>query len=148
LSDSTYYKGNAIWVSVRRRFAPRMTEWIWAVNMLGLGIGLLLPYKTFSQPMWKIIGLIMSENTLGSLLIVLGVLRLGGLIVNGARKRVTPWIRMISAGLGFFIWLFLSIAFSLSGVYGPGIFTYAVYCIVEAFNIWRAAKDTGEIYAS
>src|SRR4051812_40668007 len=40
------------------------------------------------------------EAVVGWLMVGLGFLRIGGLIVNGARKNVTPWIRSVSASLG------------------------------------------------
>lgn len=149
MSDDTYYKGTAIWISVKHRFEPRMTEWIWAILMCLWGIGLLLaPAEAFQLPAYHVFQMLMDKNEWGSFLAVLGGLRIVGLIVNGARKRVTPWIRMISAGIGFFVWLFITISFGIATVFGPVIFVYAVFCGVEAFNIYRAAKDTGEIYAA
>lgn len=140
--------GVGLWVRVRHRFGPRLTEWIWATIMVGVGIIFLLPSDTFALPSYagfrQLFG---AEEGIGTVMLFLGVLRLIGLIVNGARKDVTPWIRMISAGVGFMIWIGMTFAHSLSGVLGVWAVFYPMFALVELANIYRAAHDVGEGHA-
>jgi len=138
----------SIYVRIAHRFGPRLTEWVVAVQTLLWGVVLLLPPATFDGPTWVFFQSIMPENQWGWLMLFLGVARLGGLIVNGARKRVTPLIRMISAAVGFLIFVGISYSFALSGVISTWIAIYPVIAVVELVNIYRAAHDAGESYAS
>lgn len=137
-----------IYVRIRHRFGPRLSEWYVAVVTFLWGVVLLLPADTFAGPSWVIFRSIMAESSWGILLMVLGALRIGGLIVNGARKNVTPWIRVVSAGGGFLIWSGVSLGFGLSGVISTGLAVYPAIAILELFNIHRAAHDAGETYAA
>lgn len=74
-----------------------------------------------------------------------GILRLVGLIVNGARKEVTPQIRQISAGVGCVIWVGISYGFASSDVVSTWLAIYPLFALGELVNIHRAAHDEGEI---
>lgn len=137
----------SVYVRIRHRFGPRLSEWFLAVITLQWGIVLLLPGDVFADPIWHISASIMSEGQWGWLMIVLGVLRLGGLIVNGARREVTPWIRVISAGIGFLIWSGIAFALGFSGYVTTGLAVYPAIAVLELFNIHRAAHDVGESHA-
>lgn len=139
---------STIYVRIRHRFGPRLSEWFAAVVTFLWGVVLLLPADTFAGPSWVIFRAIMPEGSWAVLLIILGALRLGGLIVNGARKEVTPWIRVLSAGGGFVIWSGISLGFGLSGVISTGLAVYPAIAVLELFNIHRAAHDVGETHAS
>jgi len=125
-----------------------MTEWVVAVQTMLWGVVLLLPADTFGGESWTFFRSIMSEGQWGTTMLFLGVLRIGGLIVNGARKNVTPWIRVVSASLGFLIWVGISFSFALSGVISTWIAIYPVIALVELLNMYRAAHDAGEANAS
>jgi hypothetical protein len=84
------------------------------------------------------------QDTLGWIMIFLGVLRIGGLIVNGARKDVTPHIRQASAGLGCIIWFFITYGFASSNVVSTWLAIYPLFAVGELVNIHRAARDQGE----
>ncbi|CAN7632307.1 hypothetical protein [Pararhizobium sp. LjRoot238] len=62
----------------------------------GLGGSLLLPDPVFDQPSFAFFRALFDEDTFGWLVCV-GLLRLVGLFIIGARKNVTPWIRVFSA---------------------------------------------------
>ncbi|PYE23002.1 hypothetical protein C8J32_1084 [Rhizobium sp. PP-CC-3A-592] len=74
----------------------------------------------------------------------LGILRFGGLIVNGARKSVTPTIRQLSAAIGFFIWSGIFYGYASSGVISTWLAIYPLFALSELVNINRAAHDQGE----
>ena len=74
-----------------------------------------------------------------------GILRIVGLVINGARKNVTPQIRQISAGIGCFIWAGITYGFYSSDVVSTWLAIYPLFAIGELVNIHRAAHDEGEI---
>lgn len=109
------------------------------------GVVLIISPDLFSQPAWAgFAGMGISEATLGWIMLTLGVGRVGGLIVNGARKHVTPLIRQVSAGIGCLIWFGIVYGFATSGVVSTWLAIYPLFGIGELVNIHRAAHDQGE----
>ncbi|THV10589.1 hypothetical protein [Rhizobium rhizophilum] len=83
-----------------------------AANMMMFGCVLLMPTQTFNQPAWKVFrDLFPSEDLLGWIMFGVGMLRIVGLIINGARKNVTPQIREVSAAIGCIIWTGITFGF-------------------------------------
>jgi len=145
--------GPGIWIRIQHRFGPRMPEWIVALHTVLWGWVLLLPARAYDGQAWAFFRSLedanwMSEIQFGWLMLLLGLARFGGLIVNGARKTVTPWIRVFSAAVGFFMWVGISYSFAQSGVISTWLAIYPVIAGVELLNIWRAAHDVGEGYGS
>lgn len=145
--DRGSYVGPGIWIRIQHRFGPRMTEWIWAVIMTAWGFSLLLPDPVFEQRAFAFFATFFDEDTLGWLMVFVGLLRLFGLVINGARKTVTPWIRIFSAGVGFLIFVGINYCFASSGVISTWIAIYPMLALVELLNAYRAAHDAGENYA-
>lgn len=140
------YQGPGVWIRIQLRFGPRMMEWLMAFHMMLFGVVLLMPAVTFNQPAWRTfreIGL--SENLLGWLMLGVGFLRIVGLIINGARKKVTPQIRQVSAAIGCFIWAGITFGFYSSDVVSTWLAIYLLFAIAELVNIHRAAHDEGEV---
>lgn len=139
------YVGPGLWVQITHRFGPRMMEWFMAFHTALFGCALLLPGDTFAQPTWAGFAQIFpSEFWLGWIMVVLGLLRVGGLIVNGARRHVTPMIRQVSAGVGCMIWAGIVYGFASSDVVSTWLAIYPLFAIGELVNIHRAAHDQGE----
>lgn len=139
------YAGPGIWIRVKHRFGPRMMEWFMALHTIGWGYVLLLPEELFIQPAWAgFRGLFINELAMGWMMTGLGVLRLLGLIVNGARRDVTPLIRQVSAGVGCLIWAGISYCCASSGVVSTWLAIYPLFAVGELVNIHRAAHDQGE----
>ncbi len=139
------YAGPGIWIRITHRFGPRMMEWFMAGHMILFGYVLLLPSETFNQPAFQSFkDLVPSENFLGWSMLLVGCLRIVGLVINGARKTVTPQIRQISAGIGCIIWSGISYGFASSDVVSTWIAIYPLFAIGELVNINRAARDQGE----
>lgn len=139
------YIGAAMWIRIRHRFGPRMMEWFMAGHLILFGYVLLLPSQTFNQPAFSAFtALVPSETFLGWFMFVVGCLRIIGLVVNGARKNVTPQIRQVSAAIGCFIWAGISYGFASSGVISTWLAIYPLFAIGELVNINRAAHDQGE----
>lgn len=138
----------SVYLRIRHRFGPRLSEWFVALVTFLWGVVLLLPAATFDGPSWVIFRSIMPELGWGALLMILGLLRLGGLVVNGARRNVTPYIRVVSAYAGVVLFLGISAGFFFSGVIGTWIAVYPTIVVLELFNIHRAAHDVGETHAT
>lgn len=132
-----------LWVQIAHRFGPRMTEWMIAFIMFLWGAILLLPAETFDGDNWVFFRAVMSESAWGLTMMLLGFARIVGLIINGALRNVTPWIRVVSAGGAFIVWVDIIVAFALSGVVSTWIAIYPVIAVVELVNIYRAAHDAG-----
>lgn len=141
------YFGTGVWIRIQHRFRTRMTEWLLAVITALWGFTLLLPQETFNQPSFAgFRSVFVSEEILGAGMLALGFFRILGLIVNGARKNVTPHIRMFSAACGCLIFFGMSYCYMLSGVVGPWLAIYPPFVLCELMNAYRAAHDVGESY--
>lgn len=84
---NTPYVGPGIWIRIQHRFGPRMTEWFLAGHTVLWGAVLLASTDLFNQPAW--VGFraaFRNEDVLGWVMMMLGIMRIGGLIVNGARS--------------------------------------------------------------
>jgi cytochrome b561 len=139
------YAGPGIWIRIQHRFGPRMMEWFSGAVTTTFGLVLLAGDDLFSQPSWsgfrQILG---SQERFGVIMLILGLLRLVALIVNGAKKKVTPQIRQIAAGFGLIIWFGVCAGFYSSGVISTWAAIYPWLVIAELTNIHRAAHDQGE----
>lgn len=143
--NRTPYVGPGLWVQITHRFGPRMMEWFMAFHTALFGAVLLGSPDLFDQPAWGGFRVIFpTESWLGWIMIVLGIARVGGLVVNGARKHVTPMIRQVSAGIGCLIWFGIVYGFASSGVVSTWLAIYPLFGIGELVNIHRAAQDQGE----
>jgi hypothetical protein len=147
------YYGPAVWIRIQHRFGPRMPEWFMAGHMILFGYVLLLPTDTFNQPAFnafrvlpteRMVGMT-PEDIMGWAMLFIGCARIFGLIVNGARKRVTPQIRQISASIGCMIWAGIAYGFFSSDVVSTWLAIYPLFVVGEAVNIYRAAHDQGEV---
>lgn len=139
------YLGTGIWIRIQHRFGPRMMEWFMAGHMILFGYVLLLPSETFNQPAFASFReLVPSESFLGWTMLCVGCARVIGLVINGARKTVTPQIRVTSAGIGCMIWSGISYGFFASDVISTWLAIYPLFAIGELVNVNRAARDQGE----
>lgn len=143
--NQTPHAGPGLWIQIQHRFGPRMMEWFMAFHTAMFGLVLLTSPNLFVQPAWAgFRSIFPSEASLGWIMVILGAARIGGLIVNGARKHVTPMIRQVSAGVGCLIWFGIVYGFATSGVVSTWLAIYPLFGIGELVNIHRAAHDQGE----
>lgn len=145
MSGDSYF-GPALWIRIQHRFGPRMTEWFMSFHMVLFGLVLLFPVETFNGPAYAgFRALFRSEEVLGWVMFVVGTVRIIGLIINGARKKVTPQIRQGSAAIGCVIWAGICYAFLSSNVVSTWLAVYPLFAVGELINIHRAAHDEGEV---
>ncbi|WP_143530730.1 hypothetical protein [Rhizobium sp. RU36D] len=117
-----------------------------AGHMMMFGVILILPSKLFDQPAYVAFqDLFFSEDLLGWTMFCVGALRIVGLIINGARAKVTPQIRQVSAGIGCIIWTGITYGFASSDVVSTWLAIYPLFAVSELVNMHRAAHDEGEI---
>lgn len=139
------YRGAGVWIRIQHRFGPRMTEWFMAFHTAMWGSVLLLPERTFDQPAWfGFRAIFRDEDLLGWCMVGLGLLRVIGLVINGARAHVTPLIRQVSAGIGCLIWVGITYGYASSNVLSTWLAIYPLFAVGELVNIHRAAHDQGE----
>lgn len=121
-------------------FGPRWSEWVGTMASIGAGVGLLHPYPAFDSPSfanftWA------PEWLWGMSLLVVGLIRATGLIINGRRKRTTSWMRYWSAFFSFMIFFGFSIGLAGSGVMSTWPGAWPVFAVNEFVNMLRAAQD-------
>lgn len=120
-------------------------EWFYAGHMILVGYVLLLPSEIFNQPSFSAFRNFMpSETFMGWFMLLVGCLRVIGLVVNGAKKDVTPQIRQASAAIGCLIWSGMVYGFASSDVVSTWLAIYPLFAVGELVNIHRAARDQGE----
>ncbi|MBB3591746.1 hypothetical protein FHX08_002090 [Rhizobium sp. BK529] len=142
---TTPYVGPGIWIRIQHRFGPRMMEWFMGFHTAMLGAVLLSSDRLFDQA--ELAGfraLFSSEHLLGWIMLLLGILRTIGLVINGARKDVTPVIRQVSAGIGCLIWVGITYCYASSNLVSTWLAIYPLFAVGELVNINRAAHDQGE----
>lgn len=138
-----------VWIRIQHRFGPRQMEWFMAGIVAAMGLVLLLPAETYDNgPSWGLFRAAIPEVYLGLILFVAGVARITGLIINGSRREITPWIRVGSASVGFLIWIGITTGFFLGGEIGTWLAIYPSFAVAEIINIVRSARDAGENYAT
>lgn len=139
------YHGEGLWIRIQSRFGPRMMEWFYAVHLALFGYVLLLPTETFNQPAFQAFReLVPSEVFLGWVMLLVGCLRIVGLVINGSLKNVTPQIRQVSAAVGCLVWTGISYGFASSDVVSTWVAIYPLFIVGELVNINRAARDQGK----
>lgn len=117
-----------------------------SLHIILFGAILLLPAQTFNQPAFQAFNqLVPSEDFLGWLMLMIGCLRIVGLVINGSREKVTPQIRQFSAGVGCLIWTGICYGFASSDVVSTWLAIYPLFAAGELVNIHRASRDQGEI---
>lgn len=131
-------------------------EWLASFQIMLWGLILLRGGDTFdTSPAYNNFKAIASEDFWGVFMFCIGAARIVGLIVNGARQDITPWIRATGAFVGFLV--FLTISLSLAGpflagqppitslaMYGPAIGAElaAIYYSVQDAKAYRDGRRT------
>ena len=75
-----------ILVHVKRKARKRASEWFCAINLALFGLTLLAPGALFSAPAYAAFQAVLGETGTGVLAFGLGLVWVGGLVVNGARQ--------------------------------------------------------------
>lgn len=140
---------------VKQHFAIRLSEWMMLLPAFGMFIALryIQPDMFNQSKSFADLQRWADEQTWATLVLFVGVVRLGALVVNGTFDtfRWSPHIRATAAIFGFLFWLqfvvgiynaYITVNASISGV-----FAYGTLMVYEIANIYRSARDIGLTYA-
>lgn len=135
-----------LFVRIKERFRQRASEWYCAANLAWLGIAMLHPTSIFAaSPGYNSFQSIITEETMAVLLTALGGAWLVGLIINGARQRVTSTIRIACSLAGGVIYLTMALGFLSSylqtGVLTAGVGTYFLTSALAFYSLYWVTID-------
>lgn len=100
-------------IRIVHRAQTRLVEWLAGFQMMFMGLVLFHPSNTFSNsPNFQVFRETASEDTWAVFLFLVGFVRVGGLLVNGARQDITPTIRALGAFVGFFVFFGMFFGFT------------------------------------
>lgn len=139
--------GHRFYVRIQHKFRQRLVEWGGSFQLMLLGYILMLPAESFTNSTsFLAMGSLMTEDSWGILLFIVGTARLIGLIVNGSMESVTPWIRTIGAIFGFACFAVITYSMVVAAVYvgappSTGIAMYLVASVMEVSAIYLAFID-------
>lgn len=132
-------------VRVAHRAQQRLVEWTASFQIMGYGILLLQNGDTFSNFNYILFRSIAQEDTWGVAMFLIGSARVCGLIINGARQDITPWIRAIGAFVGFFVFLILSMSLIAPWLAGnppaAGLAMFVPAAVAELAAIYYSVQD-------
>lgn len=148
-NDKRSYHGPAIWAGVvSTHVAPRLSEWSGSFHMLLWGY-VLLAFPIFDGKSFLYFrAIFQSQELLGSVLFAAGFFGVVGLVINGLRHEVTPWIRFARAFVGFWAFLGMSTCFALSGTITTWLAIYPVLAAAELVNMMRTSFDAGKYHGN
>ena len=109
-----------ILVHVRRKARKRASEWFCAINLVLFGLTLLAPGEIFSAPAYATFQAALGETGTGGLALGLGLVWVGGLVVNGARQGLTSTVRATCCFAGAIVYGLITAAY-LIGAMGSGV---------------------------
>lgn len=126
----------------------RFIEWVAGFQFVGTGLILLYSPNSFDlSPAYLWMRSIGPDHVWGPLLLILGLSRIIGLIINGSMERVTPWIRSICAMAGFATFSMISVSLYVSWLLfdSPlyaGLAMYIPCAVAELVAIYFSIRDT------
>lgn len=128
-------------VSLKKTFRDRSAEWIQAIGMFAWGIFTIASPGFFAQGyFYKNMLFLMSQNTWGYLISIIGLLRLIFLIINGA-WRPSAHLRAIGCVTGILLWSNLFIASISLNIPIPVTPVYMMLIVLDFLSLWFSAED-------
>lgn len=129
---------------VGSHFRLRVGEWLCGAMLFTWGALVYAPAPTFeNSAVFDVMAQMASEATWGSAVMTVGTLRLTALIINGTfgAFRYAAHARALTAMLGCFVWLQISLGFWESGVSTTALAIYPFLLLFEIFNTASAWSD-------
>jgi hypothetical protein len=128
-----------LWVrlhtEVKERLGPRLLEWEHALILMLFGLILAQPRVSM--------GSIPNEDTWGTVIFSLGLLRLLSLVVNGLRRKMTSWLRAFCSISSSMVFVLIGLGYVISGNWGVAAAFFPIVAVFELFNYSRAMRDVG-----
>lgn len=127
---------------VQATFLERLTEWLFAAQLLSWGLILLRPEDTFSlsramMPLERIA----SENAWGWYAVAVGTVRLIALFINGWVVPHTYLFRLGCCFLSILAWLTISLGSMDAGTASTALGIYPWIALAEMVCLWRIGRD-------
>lgn len=124
-----------------RHFNNRISEVSNALIMIGIGVQIIAAPEVSDYRALDLLSGIVSADSIATLFIVVGGIRMAALIANGHWPGYGPWLRALGALVGALVWsqMFLSLVVvtpdELTSLNAP---VYLVFTMVELVSIYRA----------
>lgn len=118
----------------------RLSEWGLATALMLWGVVLLLPYPSFSNPVYAHMESLMREERWGIVCFTIGAARLVILIVNGS-WRITPHLRAVAAFLSSIVWFQVTLGLIAVGSYNTGLAIYPVCVVMDIICMFRSVAE-------
>lgn len=135
-----------VFVRIKSRFRHRAAEWFCAANMMFWGLSMVHPSNVFDTGVaYRAFERTITENLMGTVLAIAGLLWLVGLVINGAREKVTSVIRGVCALFGGIVYFVMALGFLssyfITGVLTGGVSTHFLTSALAFYSLYWIAKD-------
>lgn len=101
---------------IRHKFRLRFVEWLGGFQLMGIGWVLMGPGDSLNNNPFHVMHEVMPEWVWALMLFALGLIRIGGLIINGSMEGVTSLIRTTGAFIGFNCFFMISFSMLVSTI--------------------------------
>lgn len=126
----------------------RAFEWVMAIAMFFAGVELLIWSNTISFGAFQWILLVMSQQFIGLFMIVVGWMRMCGLMLNGQtvfNRQIGPYVRAVCSVLAATMWVQFAFALILSslerGAPSIGLPFWAMFTVGELYVAYTTVKN-------
>lgn len=127
----------------------RVTEWIGAIPLIGMGIVFLIGGDIFSiSASFVLLAAWATQATWANILLAGGLARVCALIVNGSfpvSYRYSPIVRFLASWMAMLIWSAVALAMFAAwrevGGSPTGMVAYGTLAIIELRNVYSARVD-------
>jgi hypothetical protein len=130
----------------------RLFEWTMSIAMIGLSFEIFIWPQTLKTSAFHFILLVMSGQFIGLFMMIVGVGRSFGLILNGHQingHRIGPLIRSGFSIISAFMWVQFALALVqqsiAQGIPSPGCPFWFMFTFAELFVVYRAVVNNGRV---
>lgn len=121
-------------------FRVRSLEWGLGVILLNVGLVLIQPAPTFSNPAFSTMAQIVPEPVWGLGCLLVGTVRLLALWRNGAWVP-SPWLRLATSVLSALFWLQVLLGIVSASILPLGLAFFPAFIAADMYSVWRSAQD-------
>lgn len=121
-------------------FRIRALEWGLAVVLLNVGLVLVQPAATFSNPAFATMEAWAPEWVWAIGCLSTAAVRLAALWRNGAWMP-SPWLRLGTSVVSALFWLQVLLGMAASSVLPLGVAIFPAFIAADLYSVWRSAQD-------